>query len=73
MKDNYPVQKFDSSNWDYAYFAGLIDSDGTITLDDCGGNKPLLRVAFSQKSQHMCQSIAKRFGGSVTPKIIDTL
>ena len=55
LKDEYPEQLFDVSTWNFPYIAGLIDSDGSISVADFGGRqKPFLQLRFHQKKlQHL--------------------
>merc|ERR1712000_436428 len=65
LKDNYEYEGFDISDSTFPYLAGLIDSDGSIGLGTGGASRKLnLVIRFHQKNKSVCDSLAKRFGGS---------
>merc|ERR1712224_853882 len=54
FKDQYSNQQFDGSNFTSAYIAGLIDSDGSISLGYFGTKNPQLRINLSQNCRSLC-------------------
>ena len=52
----------------YAYTAGIIDGEGSIGLERCGGkkyNRYAIRVIVGNTNEWLCQLLAFSFGGSL--------
>ncbi len=52
----------------HAYAAGIVDGEGSIGLERCGGkkfNRYAIRVIVGNTSEWLCQLLASSFGGSL--------